>query len=251
MYETLRRGQVLLNNPSLIIISTAGFNLYGGPMFEEYKYITKVLEGTETNENYFIFCAEQDSEDEIHKPETWIKSNPLLEVESLKPTLMRNLQAEVDEGIAKHDINGILVKNFNLWRQSSEETYIAYQDWEACYTDSELDITGRDVYFGIDLSRQDDMSAVGIIFPLEDKKYFVDSHIFLGFKHSIAEKSQRDKIDYMKLIDTDMATLTNTESGIINYEQIIEWLIEYVESNNLNVKGIMYDPWNSQAVIVS
>jgi phage terminase large subunit-like protein len=47
MYETLRRGQVLLNNPSLIIISTAGFNLYGGPMFEEYKYINKVLEGTE------------------------------------------------------------------------------------------------------------------------------------------------------------------------------------------------------------
>jgi phage terminase large subunit-like protein len=88
------------------------------------------------------------------------------------------------------------------------------------------------------------MSAVGIIFPLEDKKFFVDSHIFLGFKHSIAEKSQRDKIDYMKLIDTDMATLTNTESGIINYEQIIEWLIEYIESNNLNVKGIMYDPWN-------
>lgn len=248
MYETLRRGQVLLNNPSLIIISTAGFNL-NGPMFEEYKYVTKILDGTETNENYFIFCAEQDSESEIHEPDTWIKSNPLLEVESLKPTLMRNLQAEVDEGIAKHDINGILVKNFNLWRQSSEETYISHQDWEACYTDSELDITGRDVYFGIDLSRQDDMSAVGIIFPLEDKKYFVDSHIFLGFKHSIAEKSQRDKIDYMKLIDTDMATLTNTESGIINYEQIIEWLIEYIESNNLNVKGIMYDPWSANSLV--
>lgn len=248
MYETLRRGQVLLNNPSLIIISTAGFNL-NGPMFEEYKYITKILDGTETNENYFCFVAEQDSESEIHEPDTWIKSNPLLEVESLKPTLMRNLQAEVDEGIAKHDINGILVKNFNLWRQSSEETYIAYNDWEACYTDSKLDITGRDVYFGIDLSRQDDMSAVGIIFPLEDKKLFVDSHIFLGFKHSIAEKSQRDKIDYMKLIDTDMATLTNTESGIINYEQIIEWLIEYIESNNLNVKGIMYDPWSANSLV--
>ena len=42
MYETLRRGQVLLNNPSLIIISTAGNNL-NSPMFEEYEYVTKVL----------------------------------------------------------------------------------------------------------------------------------------------------------------------------------------------------------------
>jgi phage terminase large subunit-like protein len=46
-----------------------------------------------------------------------------------------------------------------------------------------------------------------------------------------------------------MATLTNTESGIINYEQIIEWLIEYIESNNLNVKGIMYDPWSANSLV--
>ena len=53
----------------------------------------------------------------------------------------------------------------------------------------------------------------------------------------------------MKLVQTDMATLTNTQSGIINYEQVCEWLIEYIDMNDLNVKGIMYDPWNAQAVI--
>lgn len=248
MYETLRRGQVLLDNPSLIIISTAGFNL-NGPMFEEYQYITKVLNGEEQNENYFIFVAEQDDENEIHDDKTWIKSNPLFEVEEIKPTLLRNLRAEVNEGIAKQDINGILVKNFNLWRQSSEETFIAFRDWEECYTDSKLDLTGRDVYIGLDLSRSDDLTAVGMIFPTENKNFFVDSHVFVGFKKSIEEKTKTDKIDYMKLVNTHMATLTNSESGIINYEQVVEWIVEYIESNQLNIKGLMYDPWNAQAVV--
>ena len=248
VYEGIRRGQTLLKNPSLYYISTSGEDL-SVPFFSECEYASKILSGEEINERYFVYYAQQDSDAEIHQPETWIKSNPLIEDDEIAETIIENLKEEVAEGITKGELNSLLVKSFNLWRQGSKDTYIQFQDWEACYTDSELDITGRDVYFGIDLSRQDDMSAVGIIFPLEDKKLFVDSHIFLGFKHSIAEKSQRDKIDYMKLIDTDMATLTNTESGIINYEQIIEWLIEYIESNNLNVKGIMYDPWSANSLV--
>ncbi|WP_275114369.1 terminase large subunit domain-containing protein [Staphylococcus simulans] len=117
MYETLRRGQVLLNNPSLIIISTAGENL-NGPMFEEYEYVTKILSREVNNENYFAFVAEQDDEKEAHDPSTWIKSNPLLELEQLRYVLTRNIEAEVQEGIDNHGLNGILVKNFNMWRQA-------------------------------------------------------------------------------------------------------------------------------------
>lgn len=109
MYETLRRGQVLLNNPSLIIISTAGNNL-NSPMFEEYEYVTKVLSREVVNENYFIYVAEQDSEDEVHKPETWIKSNPLFELDDLRAVLQRNLEAEVQEGMDNQGLHGILVK---------------------------------------------------------------------------------------------------------------------------------------------
>ena len=248
VYNGIRRGQTLLKNPSLYYISTAGENL-NVPFYEEYQYITKVLNKEETNDRYFIFCAEQDSEDEIHDSDTWIKSNPLLEDEVLAETIVNNLKEEVTEGIAKGEINSLLVKSFNLWRQASKDTFIQFQDWQKGFTEDEIDITGKDVYFGIDLSRQDDLSAIGIIFPMGDKKYFVDSHVFIGFKNSIQEKTQRDKIDYMKLIDNGQATMTNTESGIINYEQIINWLVDYIQSNNLNVKGIMFDPWNAQSFV--
>lgn len=247
VYDVVKSSQVLLNNPMNIIISTSGFNT-SGPMKTEYDFLSKVLEGKQEAPTYFTFIAEQDTEKEVYDESTWEKSNPLLSIEDIKPVLMKNLRTELNEAIQKQDMNGTLVKNFNLWRQSSNETYISLQDWNACYTDKKYDITGRDCWLSVDLSRQDDLSAVGIIIPIEDK-FLVDSHVFIGFKNSIDEKSQRDKINYRALIDTDMATLTNTASGIINYEQIIEWIVEYVKSNNLNVKGIMYDPWNSQSFV--
>src|SRR5690606_30437630 len=60
---------------------------------------------------------------------------------------------------------------------------------------------------------------------------------------------ERDKIDYERLVHTEYATLTDSQSGIINYEQVVDWLVDYIEEHKLNVKGIMYDPWGSQAAI--
>ncbi|MCD8914260.1 terminase large subunit [Staphylococcus simulans] len=248
MYETLRRGQVLLNNPSLIIISTAGENL-NGPMFEEYEYVTKILSREVNNENYFAFVAEQDDEKEAHDSSTWIKSNPLLELDQLRYVLTRNIEAEVQEGIDNHGLNGILVKNFNMWRQASKDTYIPYHDWAKGYTEDELDIKGRDVYVGIDLSRSEDLTAVSFIYPLKNKNFYVDAHVFVGTKQPIQEKSKKDKIDYLRLVQTDMATLTKAESGIIDYEQVFWWLDDFIKRNNLNVKAIAYDSWSASSFV--
>ncbi|AQL56423.1 terminase large subunit [Abyssicoccus albus] len=249
MYETLIRGQVLLSNPALHVISTAGFNL-NGPMYEEYEHVSKILDGTIENDNYFIYIAEQDSEDEVYHPETWIKSNPIMAVEELRPKITRNIQAEVNDAIPKDELNGILVKNFNMWRKSSESTYISFNDWKECYYDETVNVNGREVYIGIDMSRRDDLTAIGFIYPLDDGKYYVDSHSFIGHKGGLHAKSERDQINYEKLIETDFATLTNTESGIINDVQVYDWLMNYIEENNLSVKGIMYDPWSASNLIV-
>lgn len=53
----------------------------------------------------------------------------------------------------------------------------------------------------------------------------------------------------MRLIDTNMATLTRAESGIIDYEQVIDYLIEFIEEHNLNVKAIAYDSWSASAFV--
>ncbi|WP_305808910.1 terminase large subunit domain-containing protein, partial [Staphylococcus epidermidis] len=155
VYDVVKSSQVLLDNPMNIIISTSGFNL-NGPMKTEYDYLTRVLKGKEENDTYFTFIAEQDDEKEVYDDTTWEKSNPLLANEKIRPTLMKNLKSELNEAIQKQDMNGTLVKNFNLWRQSAKETYIAQQDWDKCYTDEKLNIEGREVFLSVDLSRAEE-----------------------------------------------------------------------------------------------
>lgn len=246
--EVLESGMILQENALTLIISTVGFHL-NGPMYKEYQYVRKLLSGAEPNENYFAFVAEMDSVEDIADESMWIKSNPLLEVADLYDLLMRNLKKKYDEAVQKDDLVGTIVKNFNMWRAASEDSFLKASDWEACKTDLPFNITGRDVYIGLDLSRLDDLSALGFIYPTDNDKHFIDAHVFVGTKGGIHAKSDRDKIDYEALVKTDYATLTNSESGIINYRQLVDWLIDHINENELNVKGIMYDPWNSQTVV--
>lgn len=249
MIEVLESGQMQLASPLTIIISTSGFHL-NGPMYAEYEYLKRVLLNDETNDNYFTFIAEQDDEEEVQNEETWIKSNPLLEVDEQRPILLRNLRKRVGEGNQKNDLGKIMVKNFNIWQNASSDNYIQYKDWLACKTEETFNPYGREVYIGVDLSRRDDLTALGFVYPLENEKFFTDSHIFVGHKGGIQAKSERDKIDYERLVKTNRATLTDTASGIINEDQVLQYLLDFIEENNLDVQGIMYDPWSASNMIV-
>ena len=248
IYETLRRGQVLLHNPSLIIISTAGTNM-NGPMYEEYQYIDKVLDGISPNENYFIYCAEQDSEDEVYDPETWIKSNPLMELPELKKLLTKNIQPEVRTALdSGSGLNGILIKNFNMWRAASEESYLDFNDWKK--NETNFDINYSKVYIGLDLSRADDLTAISFIHLDEtNKQYYITSHSFVGTKGGLQGKIERDLIDYRQLSEDGFCTITDLSSGIINTNQVLDYIETYVNRHNLDVQAICYDPYSIHGVL--
>lgn len=248
IYETLRRGQVLLHNPSLIIISTAGTNM-NGPMYEEYLYIDKILDGISPNDKYFIFCAEQDNEDEVHDPETWIKSNPLMELPELKKLLIKNIQPEVRTALdSGSGLNGILIKNFNMWRAASTESYLDFNDWKKNETD--FDINYSKVYIGLDLSRADDLTAISFIHLDEtNKQYYITSHSFVGTKGGLQGKIERDLIDYRQLENDGYCTITDLSSGIINTNQVLDYIETYVNRHNLDVQAICYDPYSIHGVL--
>lgn len=248
IYETLRRGQVLLHNPSLIIISTAGTNM-NGPMYEEYQYIDKVLSGNAENDNYFIFCAEQDKEEEIYDPDNWMKSNPLMEITELKKLLVKNIQPEVKTALdSGSGLNGILIKNFNMWRQASEESYLDFNDWKK--NEEDFDITGTKVYIGLDLSRADDLTSISFVHLDEtNKQYYVTSHSFVGTKGGLQGKMERDLIDYYQLAKDGYCTITDLSSGIINTDQVLDYIESYVSKNNLDVQAICYDPYAIHGVL--
>ena len=243
MMEVLESGTILQENALTLIISTAYFDL-NSPMYsQEYKHGEKILNKEVDQDNYFVLVYEQDDEEEIYNEDMWIKSNPLLEVDSIKGTLMRNLRSLFNEAVAKKDLLGLVVKNFNMWKQGAENSFLPAKEWQACETDP-INIYGRDVFLGLDLSRTGDLTALYAIYPLENEKFYVDGHSFVATVEGLEAKSKRDKIDYQMLIDNGYATKSNLKSGFINIDQVVEYAAELITNNNLNVQAFCYDSWH-------
>lgn len=72
----------------------------------------------------------------------------------------------------------------------------------------------------------------------------MDAHSFIGTRGGLDLKIDRDKIDYRLMVKKGVATLTDLESGIINYAQMIDYIERYVQAYNLNVRAICYDSYN-------
>lgn len=248
MYSRLKTGMGLQENPLTALISTASDNL-NSPMYEEYEYITKLLNGSIKNENYFAFCAEMDSEEEIEDESLWIKAMPLLENDKHRNTIMKNIRQDINEQREKGEETSILIKNFNLWQATSEETYISPDRWKAVVTEEPIDIIGTDTYVGIDLARIGDIAAISFAHILENGKIFADTHGFVSTVTPIEVKSKRDKIDYMKLAQEGHITISSSDSGIIDYAEMVQWLMEYEKKYKLNVKYLVYDSWDSDSFI--
>ncbi|EGQ3925566.1 terminase, partial [Staphylococcus pseudintermedius] len=90
MYSRFKTGMTLQKNPLTLLISTAGDNL-NSQMYQEYKYITKILLGEVKADSYFVYCAEMDSEEEVKDESMWVKAMPLLESDEHRNTILRNV----------------------------------------------------------------------------------------------------------------------------------------------------------------
>lgn len=247
--NTLKSGQKLEPNALLTIISTAGFEL-NCPMYEDYKFYSDVLQGKATAESTFIAIYELDDKEEA-TPECsnqWIKACPIFEHEEMKETILPSIKNDVIVAQQQGTLNAVLTKSFNLWTQASESSYIAAEDWERAEV-APIDIKGKQIYIGIDLSKTDDLTSVSWLIPTDGKRLYCDSHSWIGTKYGLANKIKSDGVNYIELERKGECSITKLDSGIIDYEDIFNWLMRFIEDNELQVVAVCYDKWNSNTLI--
>lgn len=238
MYKAMRTGMSQQKNGLIVVISTVGYNL-NSPYKKMYDDAKKIVSGEVTSDRIFSYIAEGVKQD-IDKPENWIKSNPLLSNQDIGKTMLTNMKEDYKQSVRNNDTLEFIVKNLNIWTQAQENSFLPANEWEACYTEP-IDKYGKQVYFGVDLSRRGDLTAVSSIFPQTNNSFYVDNHSFVATVKSLEIKSQRDKIDYQLLIDKGYATASKLRSGFIDYEQVVDYMIKEINQYDLNVQAICYD----------
>ena len=251
MIKLLEDGSVNQKESLISIITTAGFDL-NGPCYKEYEYCVNILEGAIENDEYFVYIAQMDKEDDIWDSKNWVKANPLV---AKLPQGIKNLQRFAKEAKEKggEDLRNFITKSLNVWYKFSDNQYLDLDKWKECASDLTLeDFRGRECGLGLDLSSGGDLTSGVLEFVFEEKgetKYFFQQQSFMPSQR-LQEHIKTDSAPYDVWASEGLITLTETLGGYkTDYKYIINYYKKIIKDYDLKLKIIAYDPRNADTFL--
>lgn len=240
-------GQVKVPNKQFIQISTS-YPDPTVPFHDDQKAGQQIVEQdwNRANDDNLVLVWAQDSLDETFMPETWVKSNPLLDLAGQREVLLKGLTNERDTKMLQGDLPAFQTKNMNMWPAQSTDSFLNLADVESAVV-PDFDIRGRQVYIGFDYSMMSDNTALAFVYPYVDPegngRWHIEQHSFIPWHKSgsIEAKEKQDGINYREAERLGYATITSHEQGMINDDEVYAWLLDYVEENDLDVLFFGYD----------
>lgn len=242
-------GQTDVKNHQFIKISTA-YEFLNTEFFNDLKRGVESMEKDWSREydNSLWLVWSQDSENEMFEPSTWEKSNPLIGLPNKKASITKGITNLRETLAAKGKIAEFQNKTMNIYLQVSQASFLKLKDVERAIT-TRFEIYGKQVYIGYDYSMFSDNTAIAFVYPYMDSKgekhWHVEQHSFIPWEKagSIEAKEKQDGINYRELSKKGYCTITSHPQGLINDDQVYQWLLNYVEDNALEVVFFGYDAW--------
>lgn len=200
---------------------------------------------------------EQDSLDETNRPETWVKSNPILDLSPEKhDQLMKSLLSERDTKMANGSLPEFQNKSLNMWLQVKQNTYLDLDDINrAAVDDAPIEIDGKECYVGFDKSNFSDDTSIAFVFPYLDNgkpRYYVKQHSWVPLaraQNNIVLKEKQDGINYRDAEKQGFCDIAKNDYGYIDDGAVFDWLMAYVEAHKLKIKYFCYDKWGLSKMI--
>ncbi|MCT3072141.1 terminase TerL endonuclease subunit [Leuconostoc citreum] len=256
--DSVTSGQTGLPNSQFIAITTAQSNPQSRIFFERYQEYSKAIELNDFG-NYqrdLVLVWEQDSDDEMLITDDyslWQKSNPLLELESIKQSRISGLKIERQKNINSGS-SEFMVKSMNRFvlNGATDESFTTAELVEKAKVKKiPFDEVIENVYVGLDLSKTGDNTAISTLYIQPDGHYYVDSYTFVPTyqqDHDISKKSEHDNIDYLQAEKSGRAYIA-TGNGIIDEDEVINWLIEHIQKLQEKYSvTFLYDSWGVEYI---
>lgn len=243
-YNIIKEAMKAYTNKLMIGITTAGDNM-NSFCYNRLKYCQKVLDRTVTDEQYFVFIAKADENEDgsvdFTDPTQHERANPNYGV-TIRPEDMENdsLQAQNDPQQRKD----FLAKSLNIYT-SAMRAYFNIDEFRA--SDGEFnwsmeDLSKLDIqwYGGADLSKLHDLTAAALCGQHKYKGKEIDiciSHAFFPVA-SAYKKADEDNIPLFGWQDDGVLTMSNTPTVL--YDDIIKWFID-MRKKGFNIKQVGFD----------
>lgn len=222
-YNLFKEAMKAYTNKLLIGISTAGDNEQGF-LGQRLAYCRKILDGTVTDEQYFVFicCAnpEEDGQIDYTNPVVHEMANPAYG-ESIRPEELMNdaLQAQNDPQQRKD----FFAKSLNVFTNAMKAWFdieeFKASDRKYNWSMEELAKLPVSWYGGADLSRMYDLTAAALYGRYQDTDIVI-THAFFPVTMA-ARKADEDHIPLFGWADDGWLTMCN--SPTVNIADIVNW----------------------------
>ncbi|MDR9795225.1 terminase large subunit [Aeribacillus pallidus] len=239
-YNIIKEAMKAYTNKLMIGITTAGDDMTSF-CYQRLQYCKKILDGTVTDEAYFVFItkADEDENGEVDytNPIEHEKANPNYGV-TIRPEDILNdaLQAQNDPQQRKD----FLAKSLNIYTSSMKAYFnideFKNSDRKYCWTIEQLAKLPIDWFGGADLSKLHDLTAAALYGNYNG----VDIAITHAWFPIVAatRKAEEDNIPLFGWKDDGWLTMTNTPT--VNHSDVVKWF-EDMRSKGFKIKQVGFD----------
>lgn len=246
--EAMRSSQIILREKLGIIISTQYPN-DNNAMLEEIDDAKKILDGLRSGK---VFSLLYEPDDEFKTGDAWKTSDVAIyqanPVAYAHEYVMNDLRSKREAAVLyENKRENFLCKHMNiLYKGLGVEGFIEITKVKMCSADVPDEFwNGKDVYLGLDLSQTDDNTSVAMAAFSEDKIYCK----VWGFipKDKLEEKSQKEKVDYKKLISQGCCFACGDE--VIDYGFVEDFILSLPEKYGVNIVQLGFDRYNAISTV--
>lgn len=245
--------------PMLSIITTAGKDLTYPCYTQEYDYCSKILDPNVDvqNDEYFVDICEADPGDDPGAITTWQKANP---IRAFYPEGIQKIAEdfEVAKQIPEKMI-AFLTKVLNIWVSAVNNGYMDMKKWKACEVkEVPIELKGRPVYVGFDMSAKIDLTSVAFIVPYQiaeiDKsgrpivRYYLWTHSFIPSMDRVREHIMKDKVPYDAWLR--LGYLEVTDTPIVDQSRVMEYVLDTCKKLELDIQCLCFDPANASKLML-
>ena len=240
LWDALATSVGSRRQPLIITITTAGFDRQS-ICYELYSYAKKILNKSLKDDSFYPCVFECDIDDDIQDEKVWKKANPNYGI-SLKKKYMK-IESQKAMDVPSY-LNTFKRLHLNMWTDSVS-VWIPNSEWMECHQEFDYDsLDGCAAWGGLDLASTRDLSALTLVFKVEDK-FVIMPYIFVPKENAI-KRSKIDGVDYLTFVrENDVIA---TEGDVQDYSFIRKTINDL--SKKYRIQSIAYDRWGASQLIL-
>jgi len=239
LVDTMETGMGAREQPLLLMITTAGFNI-AGPCFDQEQDAKKVLDGVLDDPELFALIYTIDDGDDWTSPAVLRKANPNFGI-SVDEDFLLAQQRQATQSASKQ--TRFKTKHLNIWC-SAKSAWLNMLEWNKC-ADFGLrpeQFRGERCYITLDLASRSDVCVIMLMFvrEIEGKQHFyLFGHYYLP-EHAI-ENDPKNSNAYRKWVIEGF--LQQHDGAEIDFDLIEEDTLELIA--HYGPEEVVFDPFRA------